>query len=163
MIDEACSRLRLEQESKPEIVWKVERDLLTKQIEQSALANEGDDAKSKARKEVVDGEVDALVVGLMDVARPEDPYVAILIDRFPGDALKIEVDVVRLFEGIPGQALQGPMLRVLWLSVETDATICVLMKLVRSAPGLEVSPCSVEDVLEVQSCVDRHKEVTRLS
>lgn len=60
LIDEACSRLRLEQESKPEIVWKVERDLLTKQIEQSALANEGDDAKSKARKEVVDGEVDEL-------------------------------------------------------------------------------------------------------
>eukprot|EP00804_Cyclotella_cryptica_P018613 CCRYP_011414-RA/>CCRYP_011414-RA protein AED:0.06 eAED:0.06 QI:43/1/1/1/1/1/4/139/963 len=60
LIDEACSRLRLEQESKPEIVWKVERDLLTKQIEQSALANEGDDAKSKARKEVVDAEVSAL-------------------------------------------------------------------------------------------------------
>ncbi|KAL7506673.1 hypothetical protein ACHAXN_005362 [Cyclotella atomus] len=60
LIDEACSRLRLEQESKPEIVWKVERDLLTKQIEQSALANEGDDAKSKARKEVVDEEVEGL-------------------------------------------------------------------------------------------------------
>ena len=60
LIDEACSRLRLEQESKPEIVWKVERDLLTKQIEQSALANEGDDAKSKARKDVVDTEVKEL-------------------------------------------------------------------------------------------------------
>ena len=41
-------------------MWKVERDLLTKQIEQSALANEGDDAKSQARKEVVDKEVDGL-------------------------------------------------------------------------------------------------------
>ena len=60
MIDEACSRLRLEQESKPEVVWKIERDLLTKQIEQSALANEGDDSKSKARKEVVDEEVNGL-------------------------------------------------------------------------------------------------------
>eukprot|EP00571_Detonula_confervacea_P011937 CAMPEP_0172304320 /NCGR_PEP_ID=MMETSP1058-20130122/5738_1 /TAXON_ID=83371 /ORGANISM="Detonula confervacea, Strain CCMP 353" /LENGTH=849 /DNA_ID=CAMNT_0013015499 /DNA_START=252 /DNA_END=2801 /DNA_ORIENTATION=+ len=60
LVDEACSRLRLEQESKPEIVWKVERDLLTKQIEQSALANEDDDAKSKARKEQVDSEVDTL-------------------------------------------------------------------------------------------------------
>jgi len=60
LVDEACSRLRLEQESKPEIVWKVERDLLTKQIEQSALANEGEDVKSKARKEIVDSEVDAL-------------------------------------------------------------------------------------------------------
>lgn len=60
LVDEACSRLRLEQESKPEIVWKVERDLLTKQIEQSALANEYDDAKSKARKETVDSEVEVL-------------------------------------------------------------------------------------------------------
>lgn len=60
LVDEACSRLRLEQESKPEIVWKVERDLLTKQIEQNALLHEEDDAKSKARKEVVDAEVAAL-------------------------------------------------------------------------------------------------------
>lgn len=60
LVDEACSRLRLEQESKPEIIWKVERDLLTKQIEQSALANEEDDAKSKSRKEQVDSEVKVL-------------------------------------------------------------------------------------------------------
>jgi len=60
LVDEACSRLRLEQESKPEIVWKVERDLLTKQIEQSALANEGDDEKSMAKKKIVDAEVEAL-------------------------------------------------------------------------------------------------------
>jgi ATP-dependent Clp protease ATP-binding subunit ClpB len=46
-VDEACSRLRLEQESKPEIIWKVERDLLTKQIEMSALENEDDTMKSK--------------------------------------------------------------------------------------------------------------------
>lgn len=60
LVDEACSRLRLEQESKPEAVWKVERDLLTRQIEQSALANEGDDARSRARKGAVDAEVGAL-------------------------------------------------------------------------------------------------------
>lgn len=60
LVDEACSRLRLEQESKPEVIWKVERDLLTKQIEQSALASEGDDVKSKVRKEQVDSEVKAL-------------------------------------------------------------------------------------------------------
>ena len=64
LVDEACSRLRLEQESKPEVIWKVERDLLTKQIEQSALASEGDDAKSKARKEQVDSEVKALQMEL---------------------------------------------------------------------------------------------------
>ena len=60
LVDEACSRLRLEQESKPEVIWKVERDLLTKQIEQSALANEEDDTKSKTRKEQVDSEVKVL-------------------------------------------------------------------------------------------------------
>ena len=60
LVDEACSRLRLEQESKPEVVYKVERDLLTKQIEQSALANEKDDARAMERKEQVDKEVDAL-------------------------------------------------------------------------------------------------------
>ncbi len=60
LVDEACSRLRLEQESKPEVVWTVEWDLLTKQIEQSALANKEDDAKSKTRKEQVDSEVKVL-------------------------------------------------------------------------------------------------------
>ena len=60
LVDEACSRLRLEQESKPEVIWKVERDLLTKRIEQSALANEDDDVKSKTRKGQVDAEVGVL-------------------------------------------------------------------------------------------------------
>jgi ATP-dependent Clp protease ATP-binding subunit ClpB len=60
LVDEACSRLRMEQESKPEIIWKVERDLLTKQIELSALENEGDDIKSKVRSDTVQKEVDNL-------------------------------------------------------------------------------------------------------
>ncbi len=60
LVDEACSRLRLEQESKPEIIWKIERDLLTKQIELSALENEGDDMKSKVRLECVQDEVKSL-------------------------------------------------------------------------------------------------------
>ena len=55
-MDEACSRLRLEQESKPEIIWKVERDCLTKQIEMTALANE-DDVKAIARKEHLQEEI----------------------------------------------------------------------------------------------------------
>lgn len=61
LIDEACSRLRLEQESKPEIIWKVERDLLTRQIEMSALENEEDsDSKIVARREECKKEVDRL-------------------------------------------------------------------------------------------------------
>ena len=60
LVDEACSRLKLEQESKPEAIWKIERDLLTKQIELSALQNEVDNKKSQSRKQQVQAEVDRL-------------------------------------------------------------------------------------------------------
>ena len=63
LVDEACSRLRLEQESKPEILWKVERDLMTRQIEQSALENEVEndhDPKLEARKTEVEKQVKEL-------------------------------------------------------------------------------------------------------
>lgn len=59
LVDEACSRLRLEQESKPEVLWKVERDLMTKQIELSALKGE-DDKESIKRRQVVEQEVKEL-------------------------------------------------------------------------------------------------------
>lgn len=67
LIDEACSRLRLEQESKPEEIWKVERDLLTKQIEMSALENEGEDKKALARKNHVKEEIDSLKARLREL------------------------------------------------------------------------------------------------
>jgi ATP-dependent Clp protease ATP-binding subunit ClpB len=52
LIDEACSKLRLELESKPESIWQLERDLMTKQIELSALDNEEDpDQKVITRRE----------------------------------------------------------------------------------------------------------------
>ncbi len=73
LVDEACSRLRLEQESKPEIIWQVERDLLTKQIEMTALENE-EDKKSKSRKEEVKKEVHDLrekLSGLNEMWRAE--------------------------------------------------------------------------------------------
>lgn len=60
LVDEACSRLRLEQESKPEILWKLERDLITKQMELAALQGEQDDPDSKRRLESVELEVKAL-------------------------------------------------------------------------------------------------------
>ena len=61
LVDEACSRLRLEQESKPEIIWKVERDLLTRQIELGALEKEDmSDEKVAARKAQVEKEVKSL-------------------------------------------------------------------------------------------------------
>lgn len=59
LVDEACSRLRLEQESKPEILWKIERDLITKQMELAALQGE-DDLVSQRRLKDVELEVKAL-------------------------------------------------------------------------------------------------------
>lgn len=92
LVDEACSRLRLEQESKPEIIWKVERDLLTRQIELSALENE-DDKKSLARKESVKEEVDRLkaeVTRLTDIWHQEKQELNKVRD------LKEELEEVRL-------------------------------------------------------------------
>jgi ATP-dependent Clp protease ATP-binding subunit ClpB len=57
LVDEACSRLRLEQESKPELLWALERDLMTKQIEKSALQGEEDVETSKERLEQVQKDV----------------------------------------------------------------------------------------------------------
>jgi ATP-dependent Clp protease ATP-binding subunit ClpB len=59
LVDEACSRLRLEQESKPELLWRLERDLMTKQIEKSALQGE-EDAESVERRNEVEKEVEKL-------------------------------------------------------------------------------------------------------
>jgi ATP-dependent Clp protease ATP-binding subunit ClpB len=61
LVDEACSRLRLEQESKPEIIWKLERDLLTRKIELQSLRNEEDeDGKIVQRRQECREEVDKL-------------------------------------------------------------------------------------------------------
>lgn len=60
LIDEACSRLRLEQESKPELLWRLERDLMTKQIEKSALQGEQEDVESRERLAKVETEVEEL-------------------------------------------------------------------------------------------------------
>eukprot|EP00039_Didymoeca_costata_P006664 m.92251 g.92251 ORF g.92251 m.92251 type:complete len:793 (+) comp13342_c0_seq1:289-2667(+) len=51
LIDEAASRLRLQQESKPEEIDKLEHDLLTLRIENSALKQETDaDARDRRKK-----------------------------------------------------------------------------------------------------------------
>ena len=61
LIDEACSKLRLELESKPEAIWQLERDLMTKQIELSALDNEENpDPKVLARREECRNDVQTL-------------------------------------------------------------------------------------------------------
>mmetsp|Transcript_21633 Transcript_21633/g.40430 ORF Transcript_21633/g.40430 Transcript_21633/m.40430 type:complete len:810 (+) Transcript_21633:126-2555(+) len=57
LIDEAASRLRLQQESKPEPIWKLERDIITKRIELEALKKETD-ANSVERREKIQKQVD---------------------------------------------------------------------------------------------------------
>jgi len=56
LIDEAASKLRLQQESKPEPIWKIERDLITKRIEIAALKKETDansvDRRNKLKDQV---------------------------------------------------------------------------------------------------------------
>jgi ATP-dependent Clp protease ATP-binding subunit ClpB len=53
LIDEAASRLRLQQESKPEAIWKLERKILTKQIEIAALEKENDRYSIQRRNELI--------------------------------------------------------------------------------------------------------------
>jgi ATP-dependent Clp protease ATP-binding subunit ClpB len=91
LVDEACSRLRLEQESKPEIIWKVERDLLTRQIEAHALENE-DDEKLAARKKQVKQDVQDLKAELQ---RLNDTWMAEKKELSRVKDLKQEIEKAR--------------------------------------------------------------------
>jgi len=59
LIDEAGSRIRMEIDSKPEVMDKLERRLIQLKIEQVALKHE-DDAASKKRLEVLEKEIGSL-------------------------------------------------------------------------------------------------------
>eukprot|EP00511_Aplanochytrium_stocchinoi_P005060 CAMPEP_0204824064 /NCGR_PEP_ID=MMETSP1346-20131115/2119_1 /ASSEMBLY_ACC=CAM_ASM_000771 /TAXON_ID=215587 /ORGANISM="Aplanochytrium stocchinoi, Strain GSBS06" /LENGTH=712 /DNA_ID=CAMNT_0051951015 /DNA_START=372 /DNA_END=2510 /DNA_ORIENTATION=- len=59
LIDEAASRLRLQQESKPEPIWRLERQIITKKIELEALRKETDPGSVK-RREKIDEEIEEL-------------------------------------------------------------------------------------------------------
>ena len=59
LMDEATSRLRLQQESKPEPIWKLERKIVTKRIEVAALERETDKG-SVARREQLEGDIERL-------------------------------------------------------------------------------------------------------
>jgi len=52
LLDEACSRLRMQQESKPESIASLEREILTLKIEEEALKQE-DDSLAKKRLEKI--------------------------------------------------------------------------------------------------------------
>ena len=59
LVDEAASRLRLQQDSKPERIWKLEKAMATKKIEIEALRLEKDKA-SAARLKVLENEVSSM-------------------------------------------------------------------------------------------------------
>jgi len=59
LIDEAASRIRMEIDSKPEVMDKLERRLIQLKIEREALKNESDDA-SKKRLQTLQEEITAL-------------------------------------------------------------------------------------------------------
>lgn len=52
LMDEAASRLRLQQESKPEPVWNLERDIVKKKIELEALKRDTDELSLKRKTEL---------------------------------------------------------------------------------------------------------------
>jgi len=59
LIDEAASRIRMEKESKPESMDRLERRLIQLKIEREALKKESDDA-SKRRREDLESEIEKL-------------------------------------------------------------------------------------------------------
>jgi ATP-dependent Clp protease ATP-binding subunit ClpB len=59
LVDEAASRIRMEIDSKPEVMDKLERRLIQLKIEQVALKNE-EDAQSKKRLETLENEIATL-------------------------------------------------------------------------------------------------------
>lgn len=59
LVDEAAARLRLQQESKPEPIWRAERELGVKRIELEALRRERD-AGSAQRREQLETEAEEL-------------------------------------------------------------------------------------------------------
>lgn len=66
LIDEASSRIRMEIDSKPEVMDRLERRLIQLKIEREALKKESDDA-SKKRLDTLEGEIDRLGRELSDL------------------------------------------------------------------------------------------------
>jgi ATP-dependent Clp protease ATP-binding subunit ClpB len=66
LIDEAASRIRVEIDSKPEVIDKLDRRLIQLKIEREALKKESDDA-SKKRLEVLQAEIDRLEIESADL------------------------------------------------------------------------------------------------
>ena len=59
LIDEAASRIRMEMDSKPEVMDKLDRRLIQLKMEREALKQE-DDKASKAQMELVEGQISKL-------------------------------------------------------------------------------------------------------
>jgi len=66
LIDEAASKIKIELDSKPEVMDKLDRRLIQLQIEREAVKREKDEA-SKKRLELIDEEIDRLQLEIADL------------------------------------------------------------------------------------------------
>ncbi len=66
LIDEAASKIKIELDSKPEVMDKLDRRLIQLQIEREAVKKEKDEA-SKKRFELINGEIDKLQKEIADL------------------------------------------------------------------------------------------------
>ena len=66
LVDEAASRIRMEIDSKPEVMDKLDRRLIQLKIEREALKKESDDA-SKLRRTALEGEIQKLAKEYSDL------------------------------------------------------------------------------------------------
>jgi ATP-dependent Clp protease ATP-binding subunit ClpB len=91
LVDEAASRLRLQQESKPDPIWNLERDLIKKKIELEAIRKDTDDA-SRQRKADLEHKIresEEKLQGLSAAWEKEKQQLA------AGKALKMKVEEAR--------------------------------------------------------------------
>jgi len=92
LIDEAASRIRIEIDSKPESMDRLERRLIQLKIEREALGKESDDA-SKKRLAILDDEISRLGLELADL---EEVWMAEKAALQGTQKIKEELDSVRM-------------------------------------------------------------------
>jgi ATP-dependent Clp protease ATP-binding subunit ClpB len=96
LIDEAASRIRMEMDSKPEAMDRLERRLIQLKMEQEALKHESDDA-SRKRLGLLEGSIDELEREYADL---EEIWKAEKASLRGTQEIKEELDAARLeFEG----------------------------------------------------------------
>ena len=100
LIDEAASRIRMEIDSKPEAMDKLDRQIIKRKIEREALKKESDDA-SKQRLESLDSELQSLE---RDYSELDEIWLAEKSAVHGAQSIKEELDKARLEMEVAGRA-----------------------------------------------------------